>query len=399
MDPIKAFCNYLYRSTFLPIQYYHNGQPVLLLPGTEGFNLTDAFRSTLQKDENLISYLQTKVYSFYGLVQNKEKDIQIYIGPVLSTPLTKRELPALLTEAVISPEYTESVWNFFNSAPTLSLSQFFNYLALINQTVNKEQIDPEEYFISSNENSHEKMAQEHSSSLYDLKENESFHNTYQFELRFSSYIKEGNIQALKQLLLIPYNFKTGIVAENTLRHHRNIFISTVTLIARYSMAGGLDLETAYNLADVYIREVEKLNDIDAIGHLSYTASMDFVTRVAEAKIPRDMSPEIYHAIQYITSHTNCTIRLHDVADHVGISPSYLSLKFKKELGFHLRDFIMRSKLEEAKGLLAFTDKTISEISSYLCFSSQSYFQNVFKKKYHMTPAQYRSQKHTPDASG
>ena len=51
-----------------------------------------------------------------------------------------------------------------------------------------------------------------------------------------------------------------------------------------------------------------------------------------------------------------------MADYVGISPSYLSLKFKKELGFHLSDFIMHSKLEEAKGLLAFTDKTISEIS-------------------------------------
>ena len=46
-------------------------------------------------------------------------------------------------------------------------------------------------------------------------------------------------------------------------------------------------------------------------------------------------------------------------------------------------------LEEAKSLLRYSDKTLSEISSYLCFSSQSYFQNVFKRKYGITPKQYR----------
>lgn len=55
----------------------------------------------------------------------------------------------------------------------------------------------------------------------------------------------------------------------------------------------------------------------------------------------------------------------------------------------MSEFIMRCKLEEAKALLAYTDKPISEISSYLCFSSQAYFQNVFKKKYGITPNAYR----------
>ena len=50
---------------------------------------------------------------------------------------------------------------------------------------------------------------------------------------------------------------------------------------------------------------------------------------------------------------------------------------------------MRRKLEEARSLLIYTDKTISEISEYLCFSTQSYFQNVFKKQYGMTPMQFR----------
>ncbi|MDY2838738.1 MAG: AraC family transcriptional regulator, partial [Bilifractor sp.] len=42
-----------------------------------------------------------------------------------------------------------------------------------------------------------------------------------------------------------------------------------------------------------------------------------------------------------------------------------------------------------RSLLHYTDKTISEISEYLCFSTQSYFQNVFRKKYGCTPREYR----------
>ncbi len=64
-------------------------------------------------------------------------------------------------------------------------------------------------------------------------------------------------------------------------------------------------------------------------------------------------------------------------------------RFKEELGIHIGAFITRCKLEEAKSLLTYSNKSLAEISSYLCFSSQSYFQNVFKRKYGITPKQYR----------
>lgn len=63
--------------------------------------------------------------------------------------------------------------------------------------------------------------------------------------------------------------------------------------------------------------------------------------------------------------------------------------FKEELGINIGAYIVRCKLEDAKGLLTYSDKSLTEISNYLCFSSQSYFQNVFKKKYGLTPLQYR----------
>ena len=119
--------------------------------------------------------------------------------------------------------------------------------------------------------------------------------------------------------------------------------------------------------------------------------IDFTERVAKEKIPGGISKEIFDCVQFISRHVNEAIQVGDVTEHIGKSRSYLTKKFKKELGFDISSFIMRCKLEESKSLLTFTEKSLSEISSYLCFSSQAYFQNVFKKKYGITPTQYRKQ--------
>lgn len=102
-----------------------------------------------------------------------------------------------------------------------------------------------------------------------------------------------------------------------------------------------------------------------------------------------MSMEVFEAMQFISRNVCEPIRVGDVAEAIHKSRSYLTKKFKQELGFEVSSFIMRCKLEEAKSLLTYTDKSLSEISSYLCFSSQAYFQNVFKKQQKITPLQYR----------
>ncbi|MBO6094387.1 MAG: helix-turn-helix transcriptional regulator, partial [Oscillospiraceae bacterium] len=71
------------------------------------------------------------------------------------------------------------------------------------------------------------------------------------------------------------------------------------------------------------------------------------------------------------------------------SSSYLMRRFKAEVGMSVGDYITKCKLEEACDLLVYGSRSLAEISAYLGYSSQSYFQNVFKKQYGMTPMQYR----------
>ena len=78
-----------------------------------------------------------------------------------------------------------------------------------------------------------------------------------------------------------------------------------------------------------------------------------------------------------------------MANELYISRPYLSLKFKQDTGETLTDFILKEKVEEAKRLLLYTDKTSAAIGAYLGFSSHSYFSKVFKKYVGYTPGVWR----------
>lgn len=122
--------------------------------------------------------------------------------------------------------------------------------------------------------------------------------------------------------------------------------------------------------------------------------IDYTMRVADCILPPSPDMVLRQAIQFVQQNTNRHITVTDVAEHVGFSRAYLSHKFKETLGIELSALILRCKLEEAKELLRYTNKTIGDISNYLCFSSQSYFQNCFKKQYGITPQKYREGKNS-----
>ncbi|KAA2294498.1 helix-turn-helix transcriptional regulator, partial [Clostridioides difficile] len=114
---------------------------------------------------------------------------------------------------------------------------------------------------------------------------------------------------------------------------------------------------------------------------------------ANSIVPITADKVLHQVVQYVRENTNRNLTVAEIADYVGFSRPSLSRKVKKELGFDLSTFIKNCKLEEAKDLLAFTDKSLSEISNYLSFSSQSHFQKSFKDQYGIPPRAYRKSVH------
>ncbi len=84
-----------------------------------------------------------------------------------------------------------------------------------------------------------------------------------------------------------------------------------------------------------------------------------------------------------------TISTEELARSLYMGRSYLSTKFHSETGIKLNDFILQQKMEEAKRLLRYTDRSAAAVGEYLAFSSPAHFTRVFKKHVGLTPNEYR----------
>ena len=328
----------------------------------------------------------------YGGVQIEGTDYLMILGPVFSVPVTKEIVKTYMRENAVSLKHEEAITEFLCSIPRITHQQFSRHLALLYMSLNQKDIPLETFYSQSDARIFQREEQNLSQMTNNL-ENDKRHNSYYFEQELYQRIKEGNIEKLNQFLensrIDP---EEGKLANTPLRHAKNLFILLTAKTAMLAaIPGGLDIEKTYQLVDLYIQECERMQTIEAVSSLQYAMIQDFCHRTGDTHIPEGISSEVYKCMNFIRSHTNENISVSDVADHINRSDSYTMKHFKEELGINMGAYIIRCKLEEAKSLLTYSEKSLAEISSYLCFSSQSYFQNVFKKQYGITPLQYRKQ--------
>jgi two-component system response regulator YesN len=93
--------------------------------------------------------------------------------------------------------------------------------------------------------------------------------------------------------------------------------------------------------------------------------------------------------RYILDNLERHISLRDVADHVCISPGYLSTVFKKEYSRNLIDYINMIKMERACELIRQKRYRIYEISHKVGFDNAFYFTRVFRRHTGLSPSEYR----------
>lgn len=101
------------------------------------------------------------------------------------------------------------------------------------------------------------------------------------------------------------------------------------------------------------------------------------------------SSQIDKAIEYIRKNIHQNISRSDIASSIYMNPEYLSRLFKKEKGISLSDYIIQEKLKIAASLLKGTNLSVSIIASNIGYTNFSYFTQVFKKVYGMSPSEYR----------
>lgn len=79
----------------------------------------------------------------------------------------------------------------------------------------------------------------------------------------------------------------------------------------------------------------------------------------------------------------------ELAKKMGMSPKSLLDNVKRRTGQHTTDFILNQRLELGAHLLKTTSYTVGQITYSIGIKNPNYFSRRFKKRYGMTPRQYR----------
>lgn len=107
------------------------------------------------------------------------------------------------------------------------------------------------------------------------------------------------------------------------------------------------------------------------------------------KIKDDTTNDIKAILEYIKINYMNPISIKDLANVVNFSEHYFMRFFKKYMGMTCVDYINEYRLKIATNLLQTTDMTIMEIALKVGVNNISYFNRIFKKKFNLTPKEYR----------
>jgi len=94
--------------------------------------------------------------------------------------------------------------------------------------------------------------------------------------------------------------------------------------------------------------------------------------------------------QFVKASLHLQISRNAAAEHIGISPGYLSHIMSKEEGCSFSDYVTKQKMELAKQELLSSNAPVGEIARRCGYDNPKYFSTLFKKHTGMTPTQYKN---------
>ena len=94
-------------------------------------------------------------------------------------------------------------------------------------------------------------------------------------------------------------------------------------------------------------------------------------------------------MQYIHENYNHELSLDEIASHIGVSKSTALNLFQRFLHTTPVSYLIGYRLQAASWLLKNTNKKVKTIAYESGFRNVDYFCRLFKKRYHLTPSDYR----------
>ncbi len=389
-DDIEYLCEYIASLMGIPVRYYHQKKLISYYSSiTFQKDIIVLHQEEIDKISDPIAYYMTEDFIYYAILQ--VADERIVIGPSFEVPLSKGLMHNLGFALGLSGNDLKSFEQGMQSILPMPLQSTLKILCALYFAITGDKTSIKDVTIDNlQQNQLDYETTRASSELKEYQDvSEMLHNTYSVEQTMLDFVRHGNVSELIAWANQAPSIRPGLIGSTQLRQSKNTFIVSATLASRAAIDGGLNIDDALSLSDLYIQKCETLDSIDRILNLQFHMILDFATQVQSLRFGDTPSAMVLKVSNYIRHHISESISTEDIANALFLSRGYLSTTFKKETGMPLSGYITSVKIDEAKRLLLSTNKSLAEISAYLGFSSQSHFSTVFQKYEGISPSQFR----------
>ena len=132
----------------------------------------------------------------YGRIHIENSDLDVFIGPAFSVPVTNRVIHEYMKESAVPSHLREQTVELLYSIPRISHMQFANYLVFLHYCLNNKKIDIK-YLLDEDIISKQSRISRYTKNYIENRQEESTHNSYYFELEMYQRIKAGDVNKLK----------------------------------------------------------------------------------------------------------------------------------------------------------------------------------------------------------
>ena len=220
-----------------------------------------------------------------------------------------------------------------------------------------------------------------------IDDDESNH-TYRLEQELLELVKSGDIEGVRKYKNSFPDYPK-LLGYREKKNEEYMAVITIALTARAAIEVGLTSKESFQVSDLFLKKVANAKDTYEIMEIRFQAIETYTLMVKEKTHNTKATLHVKDCKQFIANNIFRKISTKDVALELNMNQIYLERIFREEEGISISQYILNEKMVKAKNLLKYSDKSISDISNYLGYTSQSRFGEQFRKKVGLTPKQYR----------
>jgi AraC-like DNA-binding protein len=378
----------IYYMTNISISIYENNNRIY---DTNILSLPEKFLEEIEFGKQTIveNHKENKVLR----VQNKHGLVflclyiynkNVLVGPFIINDDYEKIIDEIILDYRLINEESVMIENFYNSLRVLS---DYQQNLLVNIIEGLETFSEENYKIYnvqlkklSKPNEEFKNISEQSYKLIE--------KNAEIEEHLLSIVRNGDVELSENIDFQKISNQLLIYRNNSFTNMKTNLMIFDALCNREAIKAGVDNFLAYKISNNIKFLINKTTASSELRVVAQKILKTYAKAVKDYTL-MSYSNNIKKIVLYIRKNLTNRISLDDIAKNLYITKEHLSRLFKKEMGVTISEYIIKTKIEQAKNLLKHTDYNILDIAVLLNFANSSHFSNSFKKITGLSPSDYR----------